>query len=254
MAPSCRAPPSSGEEGGAAGGWARQTRTWCRRATVEVRMDVVFGFLAERPVIVLFLFIGVGAAFGRIRIGVVSLGAIAVLFTAIGLTAWSVAVGEPIGIPALVGDVGLVVFAFCTGIIAGPGFFNAIEDGVSAHDRRHRGHARRGDRDPDPGTRGRPGSAHDRRHLRGGHHQHARAGGHRRQPRGDRRLCQRVCLRCARRDGRDGARAAAPQDRHGCPVPDRRQAHPDRHDLHPEGHRHRRGARSPHHVLARHPR
>ena len=90
-------------------------------------MDVVFGFLAERPVIVLFLFIGVGAAFGRIRIGVVSLGAIAVLFTAIGLTAWSVAVGEPIGVPAVVGDVGLVVFAFCTGIIAGPGFFNALK-------------------------------------------------------------------------------------------------------------------------------
>lgn len=90
-------------------------------------MDVVFGYLATQPVIVVFLLVGIGAAFGRIRVAGVSLGAVAVLFAAMALTAWSVAVGEPIAIPAYVGDVGLVVFAFCTGIIAGPGFFNAIK-------------------------------------------------------------------------------------------------------------------------------
>ncbi|MEU1972188.1 TrkA C-terminal domain-containing protein [Microbacterium sp. NPDC019599] len=90
-------------------------------------MDVVFGFLAAQPVIVVFLLVGLGAALGRVRVGGVSLGAVAVLFTAMGLVAWSVAVGEPIAIPSYIGDVGLVVFAFCTGIIAGPGFFNAIK-------------------------------------------------------------------------------------------------------------------------------
>ncbi|MFH8250540.1 aspartate:alanine exchanger family transporter [Microbacterium sp. B2969] len=90
-------------------------------------MDIVFGFLSAQPVIVVFLLVGLGAALGRIRIAGVSLGAVAVLFTAMALTAWSVAVGEPIAIPPYIGDVGLVVFAFCTGIIAGPGFFNAIK-------------------------------------------------------------------------------------------------------------------------------
>ncbi|WP_243077302.1 aspartate:alanine exchanger family transporter [Microbacterium sp. SS28] len=90
-------------------------------------MDVVFGFLAAQPVIVVFLLVGLGSAFGRIRIAGVSLGAVAVLFAAMGLVAWSVAVGQPIAIPAYIGDVGLVVFAFCTGILAGPGFFNAMK-------------------------------------------------------------------------------------------------------------------------------
>ena len=90
-------------------------------------MDVIFTFLAAQPVIVVFLLLGIGSALGRIRVGGVSLGAVAVLFSAMGLVAWSVAVGQPIAIPSYIGDVGLVVFAFCTGIIAGPGFFNAMK-------------------------------------------------------------------------------------------------------------------------------
>lgn len=90
-------------------------------------MDVVFGYLSSQPVVVVFLLVGLGAALGRIRVAGVSLGAVAVLFTAMALTAWSVAVGQPIAIPSYVGDVGLVVFAFCTGIIAGPGFFHAMK-------------------------------------------------------------------------------------------------------------------------------
>ncbi len=90
-------------------------------------MAPVFEFLAERPVIVLFLLIGLGAALGRVRIGGVSLGAIGVLFAAMGVTAWGVATGVVIEIPAVIGDVGLVLFAFCIGVIAGPGFFNALK-------------------------------------------------------------------------------------------------------------------------------
>lgn len=89
-------------------------------------MATVFQFLADRPIVLLFLLIGVGAALGRVRIAGVSLGAVGVLFVAIGITAWGVASGVTIEMPAVVGDLGLVVFAFCTGLIAGPGFFNAL--------------------------------------------------------------------------------------------------------------------------------
>lgn len=89
-------------------------------------MTAVFEFLAAQPVIVLFALIGLGAAVGRVRVAGVSLGAVAVLFAAIGVTAWGVSQGVVIAIPPPIGDAGLVLFAFCTGIIAGPGFFNAL--------------------------------------------------------------------------------------------------------------------------------
>ena len=89
-------------------------------------MDVVFQFLADRPIVLLFLLLGVGAALGTVRVAGVSLGAVGVLFAAIGITAWGVSTGVTIELPAAIGDLGLVVFAFCTGLIAGPGFFNAL--------------------------------------------------------------------------------------------------------------------------------
>ncbi|MEZ3159278.1 TrkA C-terminal domain-containing protein [Microbacterium sp. BWT-B31] len=89
-------------------------------------MTAVFEYLAMHPVIVLFLLIGLGAALGRVRIAGISLGAVAVLFVAMGITAWGVAVGVSIALPTAIGDLGLVLFAFCIGVIAGPGFFNAI--------------------------------------------------------------------------------------------------------------------------------
>lgn len=86
----------------------------------------VFGFLAEHPLLVMFAVIGAGAALGRVRIAGISLGAVAVLFGMIALTAWGVSLGVVIEIPAYVGDLGLVLFAFATGLIAGPGFVNAL--------------------------------------------------------------------------------------------------------------------------------
>nr|WP_277816529.1 MULTISPECIES: TrkA C-terminal domain-containing protein [Microbacterium] len=70
--------------------------------------------------------VGLGAALGRVRVGGISLGAVGVLFAAIGLNAWAVSQGVTLEIPAAVGDLGVIVFAFCTGVIAGPGFFNAL--------------------------------------------------------------------------------------------------------------------------------
>ncbi|NYE21228.1 aspartate:alanine exchanger family transporter [Microbacterium immunditiarum] len=90
-------------------------------------MTAVFEFLALHPVIVLFLLIGLGAALGQVRVGGVSLGAVAVLLVGMAITAWGVALGVSIELPAAIGDVGLVLFAFCIGIISGPGFFNAMK-------------------------------------------------------------------------------------------------------------------------------
>ncbi|MCR2764920.1 transporter [Microbacterium sp. zg.B48] len=89
-------------------------------------MRPVFDFLAAQPVLTAFLLVGLGSALGRVRVGGVSLGAIGVLFAAMGLTAWGVATGVTIELPALIGDTGLVVFAFCVGLIAGPSFGHTL--------------------------------------------------------------------------------------------------------------------------------
>ncbi|MCR2801845.1 TrkA C-terminal domain-containing protein [Microbacterium sp. zg-Y818] len=89
-------------------------------------MRPVFEFLAAHPVLTVFLLVGLGSALGRIRIAGVSLGAIGVLFGAMGLTAWGVSTGVTIELPALIGDTGLVLFAFCVGLIAGPSFGHAL--------------------------------------------------------------------------------------------------------------------------------
>ncbi|MCT9818925.1 transporter [Microbacterium sp. W1N] len=89
-------------------------------------MHDVFQFLADRPIIVLFLLLGVGSAVGRIRIAGVSLGAVAVLFAGMGLSAAASVAGVDLALPAVVGDVGVVIFTFCVGVAAGPGFVNAL--------------------------------------------------------------------------------------------------------------------------------
>lgn len=86
----------------------------------------MFEFLAERPILVVFILVGIGAALGRIRVAGISLGAVGVLFAAMGLTAWGVSLGVTIELPAFIGDLGLVLFAFCVGLIAGPGFGAAL--------------------------------------------------------------------------------------------------------------------------------
>ncbi|GAA5038489.1 aspartate:alanine exchanger family transporter [Microbacterium fluvii] len=87
----------------------------------------MFDFFAAYPTILLFVLVGIGAVLGRLHVKGVSLGAAGVLFAAIGLNAWSVSQGVTQEIPVAVGDLGVIVFAFCTGVIAGPGFFTALK-------------------------------------------------------------------------------------------------------------------------------
>lgn len=93
-------------------------------------MSAVFEFLAENPILVLFLLLGVGMVFGHIKIRSISLGAAAVLFIAIALSAWANFYGIELKIPPLIGTLGLSLFAFAIGINSGPTFFHTIKTAI----------------------------------------------------------------------------------------------------------------------------
>ena len=85
-------------------------------------MQTVFQYLAEQPVLVLFGLIGIGMYLGHFRIKGIGLGAAAVLFLAIGISAWGTSVGVEdmaASIPHTFGKLGLALFAFAIGINSG---------------------------------------------------------------------------------------------------------------------------------------
>ncbi|VEG30121.1 aspartate:alanine exchanger family transporter [Actinomyces howellii] len=86
--------------------------------------------LAENPVLVLFLLVGLGMLVGHIKVKGVSLGAAAVLFAGIALAAWGVSEGVTIEIPPPLGILGLAIFTFAIGIQSGPNFFHVIRTAV----------------------------------------------------------------------------------------------------------------------------
>lgn len=97
------------------------------------RTVVVTGLLthlADNPVLVLFLLIGLGMLVGHIKIKGVSLGAAAVLFAGIILAAWGVSQGVTIEVPASLGTLGLAIFTFAIGVQSGPNFFHVIRTAV----------------------------------------------------------------------------------------------------------------------------
>lgn len=89
-------------------------------------MSAVFHFLADMPLVHLFLVICLGAALGQIPFGKVRLGAAMVLFAAIGVTAAGVSFGAEIVVSPFIGDLGLALFAFAIGITSGPNFFHSL--------------------------------------------------------------------------------------------------------------------------------
>lgn len=93
-------------------------------------MTAFFEFLASSPLIYLFLLVAVGMVVGHIKVRGVSLGAAAVLFTAIGMTAWASQLGVEIEIPPVVGTLGLVLFAFAIGVTSGNSFFHNLRTAI----------------------------------------------------------------------------------------------------------------------------
>ncbi|WP_067783245.1 aspartate:alanine exchanger family transporter [Actinomyces vulturis] len=90
-------------------------------------MELIFNHLADNPVLVLFLLVGVGMLFGHIKVRGVSLGAAAVLFTAIAVAAWSASYGITLEVPHAMGILGLAIFTFAIGISSGPNFFHVLK-------------------------------------------------------------------------------------------------------------------------------
>ena len=81
--------------------------------------------LAGNPLVLLSLLLAVGSIFGAIVIGRFSLGPAAVLFLALALSAYD----ERLKLPAIIGQLGLALFAYSIGVSAGPSFFSALRTG-----------------------------------------------------------------------------------------------------------------------------
>ncbi|AYD90115.1 transporter [Actinomyces sp. 2119] len=86
----------------------------------------VLTHLAEAPVLVLFLLIGVGMLVGHLKVRGVSLGAAAVLFCGIALAACGTAVNVEMNIPIELSTLGLTIFTFAIGVQSGPNFFHVL--------------------------------------------------------------------------------------------------------------------------------
>lgn len=93
-------------------------------------MTVVFNYLAEEPIVLVFLLIGVGMIFGSLKVKGVGLGAAMVLFTAIVIAAWAGTYDIEVRVPPVIGTFGLVIFAFSIGNNAGANFFSSLKRGA----------------------------------------------------------------------------------------------------------------------------
>ena len=93
-------------------------------------MHQVFEILSEQPVLFLFLLIGIGMAFGHVKIKGISLGAAAVLFFAIALAAWAQSYDIELRVTPQLGTLGLTLFTFAIGINSGASFFHNLKTAV----------------------------------------------------------------------------------------------------------------------------
>ncbi|MCI6584525.1 MAG: TrkA C-terminal domain-containing protein [Mobiluncus porci] len=83
----------------------------------------MFAYFAVQPVVLLVVLLGIGMAIGHIKIKGVSLGAAAVLFLAIAISAWGKSQGYELSIPKEIAVLGLSLFAFSIGCSSGTSFF-----------------------------------------------------------------------------------------------------------------------------------
>lgn len=89
----------------------------------------MFVLLEQHPLLLLALLLALGALLGQLRIAGAFLGPAAVLFVAIGLTAWGMGSGVELTVPEILGSFGLILFTYTIGIISGPNFFGSLKRG-----------------------------------------------------------------------------------------------------------------------------
>jgi putative transport protein len=80
--------------------------------------------LVESPLLTLFLVLTLGTLLGAIRLGGVSVGPAGALFA--GLAVSAVVADTASVVPALVGTLGLTLFAYTIGLAGGPSFFSGV--------------------------------------------------------------------------------------------------------------------------------
>ena len=93
-------------------------------------LETVFEILAKQPVLFLFLLVGIGMAFGHIKIRGIGLGAAAVLFFAIVIAAWAQSYGVELRVTPQLGTLGLTLFTFAIGINSGASFFHNLKTAI----------------------------------------------------------------------------------------------------------------------------
>lgn len=80
---------------------------------------------ADNPLLLLFTLLAVGSALGTIHWRGFALGPAAVLFVALAFSAYD----ERLKLPAVLGQLGLALFAYTIGVAVGPSFFAALRSG-----------------------------------------------------------------------------------------------------------------------------
>jgi putative transport protein len=83
----------------------------------------MISLLSQSPLLLLFIVLACGAVIGKLKIGGINLGIAAVLFTGLGFGA----LGPDIKLPAIVYEIGLVLFIYCIGISSGEQFFGNLK-------------------------------------------------------------------------------------------------------------------------------
>ncbi len=96
----------------------------------SLTVQALFTLLAEQPVLLLFILIGIGMAFGHVKFKGIGLGAAAVLFFAIGFAAWAQSYGIELRVTRELGMLGLTLFTFAIGVNSGASFFHNIRTAV----------------------------------------------------------------------------------------------------------------------------
>jgi putative transport protein len=85
-------------------------------------VQIIIQLLSESSLLLLFVVLAVGAPLGKIKIGGVNLGIAAILFTGLAMGSLS----PDVKLPAVIYEIGLVLFIYCIGISSGEHFFHNL--------------------------------------------------------------------------------------------------------------------------------
>jgi len=82
--------------------------------------------LADNPLLLLFLVVGLGAALGRVRVRGIGLGPAAALFVGLAFSAYDADLANT---PAIIPTLGLGLFIYTIGLASGPSFIDGVRQG-----------------------------------------------------------------------------------------------------------------------------